>query len=356
MLVVWFHIWQISWLPAPLSALQFIPEGGFIGVDIFFFISGFVICYPFVQATLEGTRRPTWAHFAYRRAIKIVPSYLLSIALMYAIGYAATQGGRGPAADILTHLLFIHNWFAQTYGSINGVLWTLAVEVQFYVLFPVLSLVFLRWPVITALVMSATAMFYRIEVSHDSFFAGQLIEQLPAYLDMFGCGMFTAWLYVFLRNREFMQTATARAGATALAILGFAVLVALMENLFAFRYTENAFTNWKVVHRTWLAFDCLGIALGSLFAVPLWKRLLANPILIFCSLVSYNWYIYHQVVARELWWHHIPRWAGTDPHYDPHWQLVYSLVAFPAGLILATLATYGFERPIMNFRWRGPDG
>jgi len=224
--------------------------------------------------------------------------------------------------------------------------------VHFYLCFPLLSVVFLRWPGATAAVMTAAALIFRISVAHNAFFAGQLIEQLPAYLDMFGCGMFAAWLYVFLRNREFMGTARMRTAATVLAIVGFAVLVALMENLFDFRHTENAFTNWKIVHRTWLALDCLGIALGSLFAFPLWKRLLGNPVLIFCSFVSYNWYIYHQVVARELWWHHIPPWAGADPHYDPHWQLLYTLIALPAGLLVAALATYAFERPIMNLRWR----
>ena len=355
LMVVWYHVWQISWLSAPLPMLQFIPESGFLGVDIFFFISGFVISYPFVQATLEAKRRPTWAHFAYRRAVKIVPSYFLSIALMYAIGYAATQGGGGPAFDITTHVLFIHNWFAQSYGSINGVLWTLAVEVQFYVLFPLLSLVFLRWPIITALVMCAAAMIYRIEVSHNAYYVGQLIEQLPAYFDMFGCGMLAAWLYVYLRNRDFVKTTQAQAIATGLAIVGFVVLVALMMNFFNMRYTENAFTLWKIVNRTWLGIDCLAIALGSLFAFPLWKQLLGNPVLVFFSFVSYNWYIYHQVVARELWWHHIPPWRGTDPHFDPHWQLVYTLVAFPAGLLVAMIATYGFERPIMNFRFAHRD-
>lgn len=351
LLVVWFHIWQISWLPAPLPFLQFLPETGFLGVDIFFFISGFVISYPFVQAALEGRQRPSWAHFAYRRAIKIVPSYVLSIVLMYVVGYTVTQGGSGHTwLDVTAHLLFIHNWFASTYGSINGVLWTLAVEVQFYVLFPLISIVFLRWPLGTAAVMCAVAMIYRIEISHN-YFASQLIEQLPGYFDMFGCGMFAAWLYVFLRTRPVMETTAARTIATVVAVAGFAVLVALMQNLFNMRYEENAFTVWKIIHRTWLAFACLAIATGSLFAFPFWNKLLGNPILVFCSLISYNWYIYHQVVARELWWHHIPPWTGTDPHFDPHWQLVFSLLAFPAGLLVAAIATYGFERPVMKRRW-----
>ena len=136
LLVLWYHVWEISFLPAPLPWLQFVPETGFIGVPLFFFLSGFVITYPFVRARVAKTQQPTWGYFAWRRFIKIVPSYLLSIAIAYAIGYAATQGGGPVWRDILAHLFFVHTWWPSTFGSINGVLWTLAVEVEFYCIFP----------------------------------------------------------------------------------------------------------------------------------------------------------------------------------------------------------------------------
>ena len=56
-------------------------ETGFIGVPLFFFLSGFVISFPFVRALVGGTAPPSWSHFACRRFIKIVPSYVLSIAV-----------------------------------------------------------------------------------------------------------------------------------------------------------------------------------------------------------------------------------------------------------------------------------
>jgi peptidoglycan/LPS O-acetylase OafA/YrhL len=344
-LVVWFHIWQISWLRAPATWLQFIPETGFVGVHVFFFISGFVIVYPFVRAKLEGKPRPSWAHFAYRRAIKIVPSYVLSIGLMFLIGYQHVEQTGGVLRDVVTHLLFIHNWFANTYGSINGVLWTLGVEVQFYVVFPLLCYAFLRRPYWTFAGLLAIALIFRSAVV-GSFYFLQLIEQLPAYLDFFACGMLTAYLYVSLRNHPL--PAAAHYAATALAILGFAGLVALMESLFSIRYAHDGFAHWQVINRTWLALDCIAIGVGSLFAAPLWKRALANPLLVFFSIISYNWYIYHQVVARELWYHHLPPWVGVDPHADPHWQFWYSVIAFPATILVATIVTYAFERPLLR--------
>src|SRR5438270_10662086 len=131
LLVLWYHVWEITWLPAPLQALQFMPETGFAGVDLFFFISGFVIVYPFVKALVNNDVPPSWGLFAYRRAMKIVPSYILSIVLVIAVGYAQFANTGEAFEDIVTHLLFIHTWFNSTAGSINGVLWTLAVEVEF---------------------------------------------------------------------------------------------------------------------------------------------------------------------------------------------------------------------------------
>src|SRR5271165_2361161 len=78
LLVLWYHVWEISWL-SPGSMLAFIPATGFVGVTLFFFLSGFVISYPFVTAQAQGKPRPSWRHFARRRFIKIVPSYVLSI-------------------------------------------------------------------------------------------------------------------------------------------------------------------------------------------------------------------------------------------------------------------------------------
>ena len=356
LLVVWFHIWQISWLAAPFPWLQFIPEGGFLGVDIFFFISGFVICFPYVRAKLEGKPRPGWGTFAYRRAIKIVPSYVLSIAIMYAIGYDRAEGSGGVQLDIVTHLLFIHNWFMATYGSINGVLWTLAVEVQFYCIFPLVSIAFLKRPYVTVACMIALALAFRTYDLHrpNDFYFGQLIEQLPAYLDCFGCGMLSAWLYAYFRRNE-AAAQQYRALATFGAVLGLVILVALMENLFSIRYNPNGFGIWKVINRTWLALDCGLIAVGSLFAFGWWKKILGNPVLVFCSVISYNWYIYHQVIARELFWHRLPAWAGTDSHFDEHWKFWYSILAFAATLAFAAFATYAFERPILKLppQWWG---
>src|ERR1700689_3689731 len=76
-LVVWYHVWLVSGLQ--LGSLDFIAEAGFLGVDLFFFINGFFLLLPYVQAAATRPDPRTVGHFFARRAQKIVPSYLLAL-------------------------------------------------------------------------------------------------------------------------------------------------------------------------------------------------------------------------------------------------------------------------------------
>lgn len=354
LLVLWYHVWEISWLPAPLASLQFIPETGFAGVDLFFYISGFVIVYPFIKALASGEPQPPWGHFAYRRAIKIVPSYVLSIAVVIAIGYARFHNAGEALRDIGTHLLFIHTWWQDTYGSINGVLWTLAVEVEFYAVFPLLWLAFRKYPWMTAGAMVLVSQLYRVHAAdccyHSSM--GLLIYNLPGYLDIFAAGMISALLFV--RWRDVKATWLAPL-ATAAAIAGFAMLALLLQNLWSIRTSDEWSTVWQIHNRTLVGAAFVFMGLGSLLAVRFWQRLLANPLLLFFAAISYNLYLYHQPLARLLLQWRIPPHAGRDQHADPHWELTYTIVAFAATIVQAAIVTYLFERPLLRIRmdyWR----
>ncbi|HEY9180049.1 MAG TPA: acyltransferase [Candidatus Baltobacteraceae bacterium] len=354
LLVLWYHIWEISWLPAPLPQLQFIPETGFAGVDLFFYISGFVIVYPFVKALLRGDPQPTWGHFAYRRAMKIVPSYVLSIIVVIAIGYAHFANAGEALRDIGTHLLFIHTWWSDTYGSINGVLWTLAVEVEFYAIFPLLWLGFKRAPWLTAGAMVAISLLYRVHAAQCCYHSSMelLIYNLPGYLDVFASGMISALLYVRWREHSAAWRAPL---ATLGAIAGFVMLALLLQNLWSVRTTDQWSTVWQIYNRTLVALAFTLMGLGSLLAVRLWQRIVANPVLLFFAAISYNLYLYHQPLARLLLQWRIPPFTGTDQHFDPHWEVSYTIVAFCATIAQATIVTYLFERPLLRIpmeRWR----
>lgn len=334
LLVLWYHVWQISWLPAPFSWMQFVPETGFEGVDLFFYISGFVIVYPFVKAMIAGDAQPAWSHFAYRRMMKIVPSYVLSIVVAIAIGYAHFANAGQAVRDIGTHLLFIHTWSYSTYGSINGVLWTLGVEVEFYAIFPLLWLAFKHYPWITAAAMTAVSLLYRIHAQqcclHD--WMGLLVFNLPGYLDVFAAGMISALLYIRLRD---VKTPWLPAMATLLAAGGFALFAMLLENLWAIRAQSDWPTLWQIDNRTFVAIAFLLMGVGSLLAMGAWQRVLASPVLLFFAAISYNLYLYHQMLARLL----------VRLHLSP---IAFTLTAFAVSIAAATAVTYLFERPLLR--------
>jgi peptidoglycan/LPS O-acetylase OafA/YrhL len=348
LLVLWYHLWEISWL-SPWPWLQFLPATGFVGVHLFFFLSGFVISYPFVRAVLSGSSEPSWRHFAWRRFIKIVPSYVLSIAVAYAIGYAQLQPNASLVPDLITHLLFVHTWFPLRYGTIDGVLWTLAVEVEFYCVFPIIWWCFKRQPWLTGAVMVALAWYWRVALSTcclTTLFS-QYEENLPGYLDIFAFGMIAA--YVFTRFAERLRVARFGYVAPLVAVTGVAFLVALLENLYAQRFYDQWAGVWQINNRPLLGAAFATIALGWLLSPRWWQAVLDNAPLRFMATISYNLYLYHQLVARELVWHHIPPYTGA-PQEDPKWQIRYAEAASAITIAQAALVTYCFERPLLRIK------
>jgi peptidoglycan/LPS O-acetylase OafA/YrhL len=346
--VLWYHVWEISWQVPPIYQLIFIPATGFVGVHLFFFLSGFVISYPFVRAVLRERKQPSWGHFAWRRFIKIVPSYVLSIAAAYAIGYAQQQPGASTIPDLVTHLLFVHTWFTNRYGTIDGVLWTLAVEVQFYFIFPLIWWCFKRRPWLTAGAMIAIAWIWRAwmaQCCYATLFT-DYEENLPGYLDIFAFGLISA--YIFARFGERVRTSRWHFAAPLVAIGGIAFLAALLENLYAYRFADQWSGVWQINGRPFLGAAFAIVALGSLVSPRWWQIVLDNPPLRFMATISYNLYLYHQMVARELFAHHFPPWGVGDPRYDSRWQMQYTAVVFASAIALATAVTYLFERPLLR--------
>jgi peptidoglycan/LPS O-acetylase OafA/YrhL len=336
-------------LRAPLDRLEFLPETGFSGVDLFFFLSGFVIAYPFIKAAAAGAPQPGWRHFAYRRFVKIVPSYVLSIGLMAAFGYVHFASFGDALWHLGTHLAFIHTWFVSTAGSINGVLWSLAVEVQFYVLFPLVWWCFRRNATATATAMVALALIWRLQAAACCLHTTMplRLDNLPSYLDLFAAGMLSALTYVRLRDRA--DIARYAPAATLVALAGVVAFWLLSQNLLDRARVDDMWPYaWQIVDRTGWAVSFYLIATGSLFGLRWWQLALANPLLLVCGEISYNWYLYHQAVARGLLGVHVPPYATPDPHGDPRWQLTFTVVAFGVTALQAAAVTYLFERPLLR--------
>jgi peptidoglycan/LPS O-acetylase OafA/YrhL len=107
---------------------------GWVALPIFFVVSGFCIHLSYTQ-----TKRPSIQAFYIRRFFRIYPAYLLGV-FFFAFLFPVT---RLPFTKLAywfqfgAHLFQVHNWFALSLYAINGSYWTIAIEVQLYLLFPI---------------------------------------------------------------------------------------------------------------------------------------------------------------------------------------------------------------------------
>jgi len=357
LLVMAFHYWQLSFwaLRMPGVDLEFVQFAGYLGVELFFFISAFCLFSPHAKAMFGRGAVPTLRHYLDRRAIKILPSYLLVLLLLgvflpglYPIG----TGAGGVPMDVALHLTFLHNLQLSSRGSFDGVLWSLAVEVQFYCVFPMLARAFRRRPWWTAAAMVAVAVGFRAWARRgplDGF--ANVDSQLPAFLDLFALGMLTAYLLTWIAERP-AAAQRLRAVFTVGAVAAFGALLTLFHWTNDIRY-GGPVELWQSVNRQYVGAVLLCLTLGSAFAVPLWRRLVANRVLVFLSTISYNLYLWHQVIGRLIrdrgWWP-----ASTPvPTDDPTWRWSYTMVSVAASVLVATAITYGVERPLLRRGVRG---
>lgn len=365
-LVVWYHLWQVSWLDPTVAGVSFvfIPISGFLGVELFFFLSAFCLSYPYVRAHFAGEPPPSIAHFAYRRFIKIVPSYALSLAAVIALAYLPGQKGswgeniswpnlHAAFLDLLAHATFAHTFFSETYASINGVLWTLGIEAQYYVLFPLLIAAFVRAPLGIAATMTALAIAYRVRIGmccQTPLFDHNL-GQLLGFFDFFAAGMLAAFAYVWLQQRK-PRLAGMRIVWTLLATGALVWIALLFENLTAHRWADE-FANWWLIRNgTFYAIALFALGLGSLSALPSWRKALANPVLLFLAVISYNLYLWHQVVFRWVAaWPFIPHAPGVT-RGDPAWSWIVTTCGLVLAVAIACIVTYVVERPLLRMQPR----
>lgn len=133
------------------------PSGGFLGVDVFFVISGFIITSLLLRQ-IEKNGRIDFVGFYRKRAKRILPASTLVLAVTVAASFLIYNAGKaqGVLADGIASLFFVANWrFAATgtdYWAADGTsplqhYWSLGVEEQFYFV----------WPVVLTAIALATA-------------------------------------------------------------------------------------------------------------------------------------------------------------------------------------------------------
>ena len=131
-------------------------RGGFIGVDIFFVISGYLIT-SIILKELVTTGTFSFKHFYERRVRRILPAllFVMLVSLPFAWMYLLPDSFIDFSKSILYSLGFSSNFYfhysGQQYGAESGLLkpflhtWSLSVEEQYYILFPIVLLIVFKY-------------------------------------------------------------------------------------------------------------------------------------------------------------------------------------------------------------------
>ena len=349
-LVGWFHIWQQSWL-TPVAviggriwSLDFLLRSGYIWVDGMILLSGFLLYLPYAE---DGERRMDLKRFYLRRFARIWPSYALNVIVFFLMSLDAYARTSDAVWDLVSHLTFLHPLtFATYYGSpINGALWTVGVEVHFYLIFPLVLRVFRRRPYLTAAVMCAAAWGFRLYASglRD---CAMFFNQLPAFLDVYAVGMLGAMGYAALKKRIREDKSSAFVFTLA-ALVSVLYLIGVAQNQ-AVRNGVEGIRIGQMENRLPIALALTVLIVSLPFTFRGVRKVFSNRVTFFLAAVSYQFYMLHQklaVLIREWRWipseYDLPNQAG-----DFSWQLPYTLTCFLFALMLSAALTFLFERPL----------
>ncbi len=359
--IAWFHFWQQSWLSPSLNLgsyqidLLFIPRSGYIFVDVLILLSGFCLFLPHARHMLMGADYPSTSGFYLKRALRILPSYwlcLFVVLFFFTLPNNEYNGNNDEMwKDLLSHLSFTQTFWPETYSGthLNVVLWTLAIEVQFYLIFPLLAKIFTKQPIPVYFLMVMTAQAFRFIIIQPRTDIGLLINQLPNFLDVYANGMLGVLAFIKLAqayNESNKKSWIAFLG-TLLTLISAYIAIFMMQDL-SYVPSYEKINAWQSNNRFAWSIVILMFILSSAFSMPWLRWLLSNKLVAFISFISYNFFIWHQYLAVQMKKFHFPASVNENPHIaaEYSWQILYMLIAFSLATIVGTILTYGFEKPV----------
>lgn len=307
---------------------------GSVGVPLFFAISGFVLALPFAEHRLAQGPRPKLGKYFLRRVTRLEPPYIANLLLLTML-LVLIKGKSFD--DLLPHLLasafYVHNLIYDAHSLINVVAWSLEIEVQFYILAPLIATVFLvrgtlarRCLVVALACLFAAVQNYTPESSALFRWCHMSIVYAMQYFLM---GFLLVDLYLIDWNKA-PRRGLAWDGVCSLSWLG---LVAAM-------YVEkySPFTMPAMI---------LLIYVGC-FRGVVWNRIVCNRWLVTFGGMCYTLYLYHGKILYAMGGslNRIPATGRLEVDL-----LVHLLISYPVVLALGSAIFVCLEKPFMQRDW-----
>lgn len=351
LLVLWYHapflfreLPEFSSDHTPWSMLGLFGRmslGGWIGVDLFFVVSGFLITTILLRSREAGIW--PWVFWG-RRGLRILPlalAYLLTLFVLQRMG------------DPLNLLPNFHgwSWYAVYLGNIHislygwqplavMILWSLAIEEQFYLVWPLIvhmanTARLIRWCV--GLIVLAPL--FRAGAYATMDYPATYVFTL-CRVDALAAGALVATL---LSTQEWRQRTIEACGRLVFPVLVLILITVLVPFSPSLSQTRPWF--FSIVGYSWLALGFAVCLVASVSSTGLWGRVVTSPFLAFLGRRCYGLYIWHVIVAGLV----KVCLDSVEVGFFTH-VLVWSALL----LGVASASWYCLEAPILRLKWFFP--
>lgn len=342
--ILWVMLFHMRVLHLP-EVFYWPSRYGWMGVDLFFVLSGYLIGSQLMRPYLKGDS-PSLTRFYLRRAFRILPAFLAVLALYFAVPVFREAPGLSPAWQFLTFTEnFRINYFTEQAFSH---FWSLCVEEHFYLVLPVLVLLLMRKPRFgKALALGLGILLFGVAIrgyiylrlrplgGTGEFFTRYIMDiYYPTYtrLDGLLVGVVLAGIKTF--RPAWWQRCMAHGHL--LLVAGVAFSGASMW-LFRDRFSFSG---------TLLGFPLLSLGLGLLVTSSLsplsWLSRIRG--FGFIATLAYSLYLIHKEIGHldRLYFGHVMQGGGWPP------LLIFLATSFSA----AALLYFTVERPFLKLRER----
>ncbi|SDT90073.1 Peptidoglycan/LPS O-acetylase OafA/YrhL, contains acyltransferase and SGNH-hydrolase domains [Verrucomicrobium sp. GAS474] len=341
LLVVFNHLLAFrSCTHGVLFAPALLLRSGWMGVDIFFVLSGLLISRPFLKAKIEG-RSVGLKGYAVRRVFKIIPPCYLAIAL--AAASACLMGNGGDLFRRISQEAFFYYTIAPTENPLLAVLWTLGVEAWFYLLLPLAFFLCRRLTV--AQTVSALLLGFWLFAPAVKILSLKFSLPSGSWLGTLSFFQYFAWGIAFAYLDLSVPSKTLKKHADLLFCIGVAGLSALIVG-FGYAGLAVEVEKYESVIKAYttsfwfppaIGLSCFFLLFSSLGSGRPWHAFLNSWTMVGLGVVSYEWYLLHTIFS----------YAGHASSSVFRF-LIYSVIPGFGSLGLAVLVYRYYSLPILN--------